>query len=53
MTDTGLLDEDIDMARLDSDLYMDSLLLIGDEHLDEPVAASVNKEHNFRTGHFS
>ena len=38
MTATGLLAEEIDIARLDSDLYMDSVLLIGDEHLDDATS---------------
>ena len=38
MTATGLLAEEMDIARLDSDLYMDSVLLIGDEHLDDVIS---------------
>ena len=48
MTATGLLADEIDIARLDSDLYMDSVLLIGDEHLDDATSEWKGNENTLK-----
>ena len=48
MTATGLLADEIDIARLDSDLYMDSVLLMGDEHLDDAISEWKGNENTLK-----